>query len=380
MKKLLSIFLIIAVLFSLAACSTPVSNDENIFANKKIAVVLFDENEYDVTIKNTFIETLNSTFTDEKLTYNVLNAKGNKETLEKIVSSIKIDETILIAPVGKEASRVVNKVFNGQIPIFFANIQNPVLMGLMTDKITPSTTTGVVSEVPASYIFNNFTNSIGESPVGHIGVIFNTSEITPMETVNNFKSHLDLNNYYYTESVVASPLEAQQSASKMLYKVASGSSVTGEVTNISNISKKYENREGGVNMLFLSGDKVVKQAADEIANVLKGSDYYVYVASEESVLGKNFVSLKPTAASIGDTLAQMVNKYFTGTSISSLPCQTASDFEEIKFISDEPEEETEEPQEATNEPQQNNIVANQPQEESAENNLRSTTRQVNLEN
>lgn len=377
MKKLLSIFLIFTVLFSLAACSTPATNDENIFATKKIAIVLFDENEYDVTIKNTFIETLNLAFTDEKLTYNVLNANGNEEKLEKIVSSIKLDETILIAPIGKEAAKAVNKTFNGQIPIFFANIQNPVLMGLMTDKITPSTTTGVISEVPASYIFNNFTNSIGESPVGHIGVIFNTSEITPMETVNSFKSYLDLNNYYYTESVVASPLEAQQSASKMLYKVTSGSSVTGEVTNISNLSKKYENREGGVNMLFLSGDKVVKQAADEIANVLKGSDYYVYVASEESVVGKNFVSLKPTASSIGDTLAQMVNKYFTGTAISSLPCQTASDFEQIKFVSDEPEEEAIEPE---NEVVQNsNATATAPQE-ATENNLRSTTRQLNAEN
>lgn len=377
MKKLLSIFLIFTVLFSLAACSTPATNDENIFATKKIAIVLFDENEYDVTIKNTFIETLNLAFTDEKLTYNVLNANGNEEKLEKIVSSIKLDETILIAPIGKEAAKAVNKTFNGQIPVFFANIQNPVLMGLMADKITPSTTTGVISEVPASYIFNNFTNSIGESPVGHIGVIFNTSEITPMETVNSFKSYLDLNNYYYTESVVASPLEAQQSASKMLYKVTSGSSVTGEVTNISNLSKKYENREGGVNMLFLSGDKVVKQAADEIANVLKGSDYYVYVASEESVVGKNFVSLKPTASSIGDTLAQMVNKYFTGTAISSLPCQTASDFEQIKFVSDEPEEEAIEPE---NEVVQNsNATATAPQE-ATENNLRSTTRQLNAEN
>ncbi|MBE7038464.1 MAG: hypothetical protein E7404_06150 [Ruminococcaceae bacterium] len=331
MKKLLSIILIFVILFSLSACSKTPTNTENVFQTKKIDVVLYDENEYDVAIKNKFIETLDSLFTEEKLTYNVLNAKGNDKTLESIISSIKLDETILVAPIGKEASSAVNKAFNGQIPIFFANINNPVLMGLMSDKTTPSTTTGVISEVPANYIFNNFTNSIGDKPVGHIGVIFNTSEIVPMETVNAFKSYLDLNNYYYTESVVATPLEAQQSASKMLYKAASGSSVTGEQNTISNISKKYENRADGVNLLFLSSDKIIKQAAAGIAEVLEDSDYYVYAASEESVVGKNFISLKPTADSIGETLAQMVNKYFTGTSISSLPCQTASVFEEIKY-------------------------------------------------
>ncbi len=349
MKKLLSLFLIITIILSFSACKSSDENNENTLDNtldnKKITIVLYDENEYDTKISNTFIEKLNSLIPENKLNYNILNAKGDKKTLQKLLSSIKLDETLFIVPIGVTAARIVCSTLDGQIPIFFANVDNPVLNGLMSDETTPLTTTGVVSRVPANYIFNNFLSSIGDKSVGHIGIIFNTSEISPMKTTNDFKLHLDSNNYYYTESVVATSLEAQQAASKMLYKAVSGSSVTGEA-DLSKISKKYENRSDGVNMIFLSSDEIVSNASKNISEILVNSDYYVYTANPQSVVGENFVSLIPTSQSIGNALADMVFEFLSGKQISTLPCQTASEFEEIRLKADDKKSE----QTAENEP------------------------------
>lgn len=330
MKKILCLFLVFIIAFSFSACTNYSNSNDNVLDTKKIAVVLYDDNEYDLKVSNTFIERLNSLIPNQKINYNIINAKGDEKKLENLISSIKTDETLFVVPVGLDASRAVCRTLNSQIPIFFANVSNPVLAGLMADETTPILTTGVTSRVPASYIFNNFINSIDNKPIGHIGVIFNTSEVEPLKTLNDFKLYLDSNNYYYTESVVATPLEAEQAASKMLYKAVSGSSVTGEI-DLSKISTKYENRANGVNMLFLSGDGVVSKASKSIAEILADSEYYVYTSNPENVVGKNFVSLVPTSKSIGNTLADMVFEYLSGKDISTLPCQTASEFEEIKF-------------------------------------------------
>lgn len=332
MKKIIGFIMLAVLCVSVAGCG---SEEETVYfdTSKEIAVILYDNDEYNSSVKNSFAENLNKTYTAQKLNVTVKNANGNDDELEKIVSKISPENTLFAVPIGVEAARAAYNSFGGQIPIFFANVENPVLEGFMSDKSTPSGTTGVLSTVPANYIFNNFLNSIGSNSVGHVGIIFNTSEITPMEGTNEFKRYLDLNGYYYTESVVSNTLEAQQAASKMAYKASSGSSVVGE--NLSDdgaVSKKYENRQNGANMLYLSNDSVVKGSANEIAHALADSDFYVYVNNPEDIVGKNFVSLKPTSASMGKNLAYMAAKYLNGTSIQLLPCVTADEFDEFAYL------------------------------------------------
>ena len=332
MKKI--ICLITAALLCLSAVGCGSKKESGLAdTSKEIVVILYDNDEYNNSVKDSFIENINKIFTASKLKISVKNAEGSDDKLSSITSKINVENTLLAVPIGLEASLAANKAFGGSVPIFFANVANPVLSGLMTDKTTPSSTTGIVSTVPANYIFNTFVQSIGSNSVGHIGIIFNTSEIEPMEITNDFKRYLDLNNYYYTETVVANALEAQQAASKMVHKLSSGSSVIGD-KNADNAAaaKKYQNKQGGANMLFLSGDSVVAGSINEIAQILNGSDYYVYVNEPEEIVGKNFVSLKPTSASVGKNLANMVVQYLNGTSINLLPCQTADEFDEFAYV------------------------------------------------
>ena len=332
MKKIIGFIMLAVMCVSFAGCGS--KEEAKVFdTSKEIAVILYDNDEYNSSVKDSFAENLNKAYTAQKLNISVKNAKGDDNELEKIVSKISPENTLFAVPVGIEAARAAYKSFGGQIPIFFANVANPVLEGFMADKSTPSNTTGVLSTVPANYVFNNFLNSIGSSSVGHIGIIFNTSEITPMESTNDFKRYLDLNSYYYTESVVSNTLEAQQAASKMAYKASSGSSVVGEnVSADGAASKKYENRQDGANMLYLSDDSVVRGSVKEIAHALAGSDFYVYVSNPEDIVGKNFISLKPTSASMGKNLADMVSQYLNGTSIQLLPCRTADEFDEFAYL------------------------------------------------
>lgn len=333
MKKI--ICLITAALLCLAAvgCGSKETEKKLADTSKEIVVILYDNDEYNSSVKDSFIENINKIYTASKLKISVKNAEGSDDKLSSITSKINVENTLLAVPIGVEASLAANKAFGGAVPIFFANVANPVLSGLMTDKTTPSTTTGIVSTVPANYIFNNFVQSIGSNSVGHVGIIFNTSEIEPMEITNDFKRYLDLNNYYYTETVVANTLEAQQAASKMVYKSSSGSSVIGDNTpDNAAAARKYQNKQGGANMLFLSGDSVVAGSINEIAQILNGSDYYVYVNEPKEIVGKNFVSLKPASASVGKNLADMVAKYLNGTSIKLLPCQTADEFDEFAYF------------------------------------------------
>ena len=344
MKRIISLVVLAFLCVSIAGCGKKnVGNDAQLFdTSKEIVVILYDNDEYNSSIKDSFIENINKLYTDSKLKITVKNASGDDNKLNEITSKINRENTLFAVPVGLEAAVSANKAFGGNVPIFFANVANPVLSGLMPDKTTPSSTTGIVSTVPANYIFNTFVKSIGSNSIGHIGIIFNTSEIEPMETTNDFKRYLDLNNYYYTETVVANSLEAQQAASKMVYKATSGSSVTGENSSSdSTVSKKYENKQGGANMLFLSNDSIVKDSMTEIANVLKDSDYYVYVNEPNEIAGKNFVSLKPTSASVGKNLAQMAAKYLSGTSIQLLPCQTADEFDEFAYLDKNPSDQQE---------------------------------------
>lgn len=332
MKKI--ICLITAALLCLSAVGCGSKKESGLAdTSKEIVVILYDNDEYNNSVKDSFIENINKIFTASKLKISVKNAEGSDDKLSSITSKINVENTLLAVPIGLEASLAANKAFGGSVPIFFANVANPVLSGLMTDKTTPSSTTGIVSTVPANYIFNTFVQSIGSNSVGHIGIIFNTSEIEPMEITNDFKRYLDLNNYYYTETVVANALEAQQAASKMVHKLSSGSSVIGD-KNADNAAaaKKYQNKQGGANMLFLSGDSVVAGSINEIAQILNGSDYYVYVNEPEEIVGKNFVSLKPASASVGKNLANMVVQYLNGTSINLLPCQTADEFDEFAYV------------------------------------------------
>lgn len=347
MKKLIGLIMLAVMCVSFAGCGS--KEETAVFdTSKEIAVILYDNDEYNNSVKDSFVENLKKSYTAQKLIISVKNAKGDDNELDKIVSKISPENTLFAVPIGIEAARAAYKSFGGQLPVFFANIENPVLEGFMADESTPSSTTGILSTVPANYIFNNFVNSIGSSSVGHIGIIFNTSEITPMEGTNEFKRYLDLNNYYYTESVVSNTLEAQQAASKMAYKASSGSSVVGDNTSAdSAASKKYENRQNGANMLYLSSDSVVSGSVAEIASALADSDFYVYVNNPESIAGKNFISLKPTSASMGRNLADMAAQYLNGTSISLLPCKTADEFDEFAYLDKNTSSESTEAQSGT---------------------------------
>ncbi|UKI38238.1 MAG: hypothetical protein L6V93_09885 [Clostridiales bacterium] len=106
--------------------------------------------------------------------------------MKKIVSKISPENTLFAVPVGIEAARAAYKSFGGQIPIFFANVANPVLEGFYGRQIHSVKHNRRFVNRSGKLCFQQLLNSIGSSSVGHIGIIFNTSEITPMESTNDF--------------------------------------------------------------------------------------------------------------------------------------------------------------------------------------------------
>lgn len=234
---------------------------------------------------------------EDVMTFDYQNAQGDMTNLasicQKMVDSGK-DYVVTIATPPSQA--FLN--MGSDIPMFFISVSNPVGAGIITDMAKPDkNATGASNMIPVSELFKL---SAKLTPnVKTYGLIYCTSEVNSVTTIENAKKYMDENGLAYVEAVVTSSGEVQQAAQSLV---------------------------GRCDAMFIPNDSVVQTGLPAVAEVAKDAKIPVYGSSAVMVASGAFATISISDTQIGQIVADMSDQYLKGTAIADIPAVTVSDF------------------------------------------------------
>ncbi len=290
MKKLLTslLTLIAALCVCCAAFAEPI----------RVGIIQMADNGAFTDMREGYIDRMRELgYSEADMTFDYRNAQGDMSNLAAICQAVVesgVDYVVTIATPPAQAFLNVES----DIPLFFISVSNPVGAGLITDMAHPDkNATGTSNAIPVDEMFK-LSDELTPGCKTY-GLIYCTSEINSVTTVNDAKAYLDANGLKYVEAVVTSSNEVQQAVESLV---------------------------GRVDAIFVPNDSVVQTAMSVVAEVASDAKIPVYGSSAVMVNSGAFATISISDREIGALTADMSAQYLKGTAVADIPAVVVSDF------------------------------------------------------
>lgn len=296
MKRMICAMSLAAVMM-VAGCGTVATTDgENPQGNEdilKVGVIQMIENGAFNDMREGFIEELRAKgYTDDKVEIVYQNAQGDPTNLNTICQSMVSDNMDLVCTIATPATQAMVNM-ESDIPVIFVAVSNPVAAKVITDMSAPDkNATGTSNAIPVSDIFGLCDSLTPECKT--FGLLYNTSEINSVNTVNDAKEYLDSVGCNYVEGVVTNSSEVQQAAQSMV---------------------------GKVDAIFIPNDSLIQDAMPMVTEIARGAKIPVYGSSAVMVESGAFATIAVSDKEIGAISADKAIEYFEGTAITNIPAE-----------------------------------------------------------
>ena len=290
MKKLTAVALMGAMSLSLAGCGgdNTASNDDKTY---KVGVIQYVENGAFNDMREGFIEEMRTLGYDEdKLEIDYQNAQADATNLNTICQSMADGSYDAVCTIATPATQgMVN--MESETPVFFISVSAPVAAGVLTDMEKPDkNATGTSNAIPVSDIFA-LSDQLTPGCETY-GLLYCTSEVNSVNTVNSAKEYLDANGLKYVEAVVTNSSEVQQAAQSLV---------------------------GRVDAIFIPNDSVIQSGMSLVTEVARENKIPVYGSSATMVDSGAFATIAISDKHIGAMTADMLDEYFNGKAVSDIP-------------------------------------------------------------
>ena len=265
----------------------------------KVAIVQLVENGAFKNMREGFIARMRELgYTEDKVTFVEKNASGDMSNLYTIAQSVVDEKMDLIVAIATPAAQAVVNL-ESDIPVFFISVANPIGAGVITDMAKPDkNATGASNAIPIS---ENFKLAAKLTPEAKdFGLIYCTSQVNSVTTIENAKAYLDANGYTYKEAVVTASSEVYEAALSLV--------------------------DQGVTGMFIPNDSVIQDAMEVISQVARDAKIPVYGSSAVMVNSGAFATISISDPEIGAIVADMVHKHLTGTPIAEIPAVVVDSF------------------------------------------------------
>lgn len=292
MKKVLALAAIL-VLILLAS--------SNALAEKpiKAAIVQLVENGAFKDMREGFIARMRELgYTEDKMVFEQKDASGDMSNLYTIAQSVVDEKVDLIVTIATPATQAVVNL-ESDIPVFFISVANPIGAGVITDMQKPDkNATGASNAIPIS---KNFELAAKLTPdAKDFGLIYCTSQVNSVTTIENAKKYLSENGCTYKEAVVTLSSEVYEAALSLV--------------------------DQGVDAFFIPNDSVIQDAMQVISQVARDARIPVYGSSAVMVNSGAFATISISDPEIGAIVADMVNKHLMGTPVAEIPAVVVDTF------------------------------------------------------
>lgn len=236
-------------------------------------------------------------YTEDVMTFDYRNAQGDMSNLASICQAMIDAGMDYVVTIATPPSQAFLNMDSG-IPMFFISVSNPVGAGIVTDMAKPDkNATGTSNAIPVEEMFR-LSEQLTPGRKTY-GLIYCTSEVNSVTTINNAKAYMDANGLSYVEAVVANSGEVQQAAQSLV---------------------------GRVDAIFVPNDSVVQTALPVVAEIAKDAQLPVYGSSAVMVASGAFATISISDTQIGAITADMSDAYLKGTAMAGIPAVVVSDF------------------------------------------------------
>ncbi len=292
MKKLLALAAALVLVLFTTACALA---EEPL----KVAIVQLVENGAFKDMREGFIARMRELgYTEDKVTFVEKNASGDMSNLYTIAQGVMDEKMDLIVAIATPAAQAVVNL-ESDIPVFFISVANPIGAGVITDMAKPDrNATGASNAIPIS---ENFKLAATLTPEARdFGLIYCTSQVNSVTTIENAKAYLSANGYTYKEAVVTASSEVYEAALSLV--------------------------DQGVTGMFIPNDSVIQDAMQVISQVARDAKIPVYGSSAVMVNSGAFATISISDPEIGAIVADMVHKHLTGTPVADIPAVVVDKF------------------------------------------------------
>ena len=293
MKKLIALVLALTLVLTLAVSAG--AEDAKTYT---VGIIQMADNGAFTDMREGYIARMRELgYTEDVMTFDYRNAQGDMTNLASICQAMIDEKVDYVVTIATPPSQAFLNMDSG-IPQFFISVSNPVGAGIITDMDHPDKgCTGTSNAIPVDEMFK-LSDQLTPGCETY-GLIYCTSEVNSVTTIESAKAYMDANGLKYEEAVVTNSGEVQQAAQSLV---------------------------GKVDALFIPNDSVVQTALTVVAEAAKDAKIPVYGSSAVMVASGALATISISDTEIGSMTADMSGRFLTGTPIADIPAVVVSDF------------------------------------------------------
>ena len=257
----------------------------------KVGVIQMIENGAFNDMREGFIQELRDKgYGEEQLVIDYKCAQGDATNLQTIAQGMADGTYDLVATIATPPTQAMVNLESGT-PVIFIAVSAPTAAGVITDMEKPDkNATGTSNAIPVEDIFTLSSSLTPDAKT--FGMLYCTSEVNSVNTVEAAKDYCDANGLAYKESVVTNSSEVQQAAQSLA---------------------------DGVDAIFIPNDSVIQSAMPLVTEVARDEKIPVYGSSATMVDSGAFATIAISDRAIGAQSADMAIRYLEGTAIEDIP-------------------------------------------------------------
>ena len=292
MKKVFALVTLVALLSALPALALAK-------APLRVDIVQLVENGAFRDMREGFIARMRELgYGEDEMVFVEKNASGDTSSLYAIAQNVLEEGADIIVTIATPATQAVVNL-QGEIAVFFISVANPLGAGVITDMERPDkNATGTSNAIPVSQMFKLAGELTPEAR--NFGLLYCTSQVNSVTTIQQAKAYLQENGYDYQEAVVTASAEVYEAALALV--------------------------DQGVDGFFIPNDSVIQDAMEVVAQVARDAGIPVYGSSAVMVASGAFATISISDPQIGAITADMAHRHLTGTPLEEIPAVVVDAF------------------------------------------------------
>ena len=225
------------------------------------------------------------------------NAEGDTSALSTILENVKMDGVDILVPIATNTAQSAKVIYeDGQIPVVFAAVSDPVAAGLTGED--SFFITGVSNNIPAGQIVQLIADF--QPDYQKIGFLYTSSETNSVSTINAAKAYCEQNGIAYEEVSIANLSELQTAVETLISK--------------------------GIDALYTGNDNSIASAMSTYTDVAYSYGVPVYCGADSMVADGGFATIGVDYVQLGNQVADIVIRLAQGELPEDIPYETLSDY------------------------------------------------------